>query len=83
MVAITRCGEIVNVKLNKTISGILLFILILYLKQQNNVFCCFYGLKFKDILFVNKLFSCAIFHSKEIQLKRSIQLNMVAEMLQK
>ena len=66
MVARNGCGEVMKVKFNKTMSEMLLFILILYLKQQSNVFWCFYSLKFKDISFINKLFSCAIFHIKRI-----------------
>ena len=56
----SRSDEMVKVKVNKTISGILSFIWILDIKQQSNMLLCFYSLIFKNILFSKKLFSCTI-----------------------
>ena len=56
----SRSDEMVKVKVNKTISGILSFIWILDIKQQSNMLLCFYSLIFKNIFFSNKLFSCTI-----------------------
>ena len=61
----SRREATVKVKTNKAISTILLFIRVLYLKQQNNILRCFCRLKFGNSLFSNKLSSC-IFHSRTI-----------------
>ena len=47
-----------KVRNNKTISTILSLVQILY-RQQNNIFCCFYILKFENSLFSHKLFAFA------------------------
>ena len=60
MVPRSRSDEMVKVKVNIIISGILSFIWILDIKQQSNMLLCFYSLIFKNILFSNKLFSCTI-----------------------
>ena len=64
MVARRKGDEMVKVKVNKIISGILSFIWIVDLKQQNNILWCFYSLTFENNLFSSKLLSCTIFHSK-------------------
>ena len=56
---------IMEVKNNKTISTILSFISVLYLKQQNNNLRWFCSLKYENSLFSNKLSNC-IFRSKRI-----------------
>ena len=65
MEARSRRDGIVKVKNNKTISTILSFIQVLYLKQQSNIVQCFYSLKFENGLFRNKLSNC-IYRSKRI-----------------
>ena len=44
------------VRNNKTMSAILSFIRILYLKQRTNILWCFCSLKFENSLFSNKIF---------------------------
>ena len=70
----------VKVKVSKTMSTILSFIQILYLKQQNSVFWYLCSLKSENGLFSCKLFSHAIFYIKgkdntyeKIQIKYFIQ----------
>ena len=70
----------VKVKVSKTMSTILSFIQILYLKQQNSVFWYLCSLKSENGLFSCKLFSQAIFYIKgtdntyeKIQIKYFIQ----------
>ena len=65
MEARSRRDAIAKVKNNQTISTILSFIQVLYLKQQNNVLRWFYSLKFETSLFSNKFSNC-IFCSKGI-----------------
>ena len=54
-----------KIRSNRTMSKILLFIRILYLKQQSNILRCFCSLKFEKSLFSNNFFSF-IFSSKMI-----------------
>ena len=52
-----RGGSNGKIKNNKTISKILPFTHILYLKQQNSILKCFSRLKFEKSLFRNTFFS--------------------------
>ena len=77
---IYRSSEMVKVKVSKTMSTILSFIQILYLKQQNSVFWYLCSLKSENGLFSCKHFRHAIFYIKgtdntyeKIQIKYFIQ----------
>ena len=75
MVTRSKGGEIVKVKFNKAMSGILSFISILYRKQRNNVLWCFYSSKYEEILLVI-IFSVVPYFTVRgwsIQLERSKQ----------
>ena len=54
-----------KVKSNETMSVILAFIRILYLKQQSNILWCFCSLKYEKSLFSNN-FSSWMFRNKRI-----------------
>ena len=57
-----RGGSYGKIKNNKTISKILPFTHILYLKQQNSILKCFSRLKFEKSLFRNTFFSFIFGH---------------------
>ena len=57
MVAKKGTGSYGKIKNHKTMFKILLFIRILYLKQQSSILQCFPRLKFEKNLFSNKFFS--------------------------
>ena len=75
MVTRSKGREIVKVKVNKAMSGILSFIWILYLKQRNNVLWCFYSSKYEEILLVITFSFVPYFTVRgwSIQLERSKQ----------
>ena len=78
MVPRSRSDEMVKVKVNITISGILSFIWILDIKQQSNMLLRFYSLKFKNILFSNKLFSCTILQGM-VHIAQKVQIKYFAK----
>ena len=64
VVARGRIETMVKVN-NKTMSTVLSFIPILYLKEQSNILWCLWDLRFEKLLYSNKLLSY-IFRSKRI-----------------
>ena len=69
----------VEVKNNEIISAILLFIQVLYLKQQKNILPCFCSLKFENSLFSSKLSNCIIRSKRIVYKTKKVYIKYVVQ----